>query len=163
MTMDQTFEVRLRLKALSEEVEDSLVEYLGALVSRFSGVPYVTIFQDATSGMEAAHRLLGRVKDFGCEVVSVDPDFVTRTEIAERLGASRQAVSHWVSGQRQAEFPFPLPAIQAGISLWCWSDVVDWARASKHLADEEDVSLLSADEIAVANGELAAGRMPVFA
>lgn len=161
--MDQTFEVRLRLKALSEGVEDSLVEQLDAFVSRFSGVPYVTILQDAPGGIEAARRLLGRLKDFGCEVVSIDPDFVTRTEIAERLGASRQAVSHWVAGQRQVEFPFPLPSIQAGISLWCWSDIVNWARESKHLADEDDVCLLSADEMAVVNGELAAGRMPVFA
>ncbi len=57
--------------------------------------------------------------------------------------------------------PLSPPGDPSGVSLWCWSDVVDWAVASNHPVDE-DVSLLSADEIAVVNGELAAGRLPIF-
>jgi hypothetical protein len=155
-------EVRLRLEELSDEVEDLLVEQLDAVASRFAGVPYVTVMQDALNGTDAARHLVGRVRDLGGKVQALDFDYVTRGEIAERLGATRQAVAHWVAGQRQATYPFPRPAIQAGVSLWCWSDVVDWAIASIH-AVGEDVRLLSADEIAVINGELAAGRMPVFA
>ena len=162
MTTEQPFEVRLRLGELSEHVEDLLVEQLDAIVSRLAGVPYVTFLQDAPSGTEAARRLVSRVHDLGGKVQSVDFDYVTRSEIAERLGATRQAVALWVAGDRKAGFPFPRPAIQAGVSLWCWSDVVDWATVSNH-AVGEGVRLLSADEIAVINGELAAGRMPIFA
>ncbi|MFE4194377.1 hypothetical protein ACFRJ9_00785 [Paenarthrobacter sp. NPDC056912] len=162
MTVEQSFELRLRLGELSEETEDLLVRQLDAVVSRFAGVPYATVLQDAPSGREAAHRIVARVRDLGGNVQSVDFDYVTRTEIADRLGATRQAVAYWVAGLRQADFPFPHPAIQAGVELWCWSDVVDWALASNHAVDEA-VTLLSADEIAVINGELAAGRMPIFA
>lgn len=162
MTIEQTFEVRLRLEDLSDEIEDVLVDELDAVVSRFGGVPYVTALQVAPNGLQAAHRLVARVMEHGGKVRSVDFDYVTRSEIAERLGATRQAVTHWVTGMRQADFPFPRPAIQAGVSLWCWSDVVDWAMVSNH-GGNEDVCLLSADEIAVINGELAAGRLPIYA
>ncbi len=162
MNTERPFEVRLRLGELPEPVEDLLVEQLDAIVSRFAEVPYVTVLQDAASGTEAAHRVVDQVRHLGGEVQAVDFDYVTRGEIAERLGTTRQAVAHWVAGQRQAAFPFPRPAIQAGVSLWCWSDVVIWATVSSH-AVSEDVRLLSADEIAMINGELAAGRMPIFA
>lgn len=162
MSIEQTFEVRLRLEELPDEIEDLLVAELGGIVSRFAGVPYVTLLQAAPNGRKAVLRLVARVVELGGKVRSVDFDYVTRSEIAERLGATRQAVTHWTAGLRQAGFPFPRPAIQAGVFLWCWSDVVDWAVASNHPVDE-DVSLLSADEIAVVNGELAAGRLPIFA
>jgi hypothetical protein len=162
MTTEHPFEVRLRLRELPEPVEDLLVEQLDAIVSRFAEVPYVTVLQDAESGTLAAHRVVDQVRHLGGEVLAIDFDYVTRGEIAERLETTRQAVAHWVAGERQAAFPFPLPAIQAGVSLWCWSDVVNWARVSNR-AFSEDVRLMSADEITMINGELAAGRMPIFA
>lgn len=162
MTTEHPFEVRLRLRELPEPVEDLLVEQLDAIVSRFAEVPYVTVLQDAESGTLAAHRVVDQVRHLGGEVLAIDFDYVTRGEIAERLETTRQAVAHWVAGERQAAFPFPLPAIQAGVSLWCWSDVVNWARVSNR-AFSADVRLMSADEIAMINGELAAGRMPIFA
>lgn len=162
MTVDQPFELRICLGELSEEIEDLLEDQLDAGVARLSGVPYVTALQDAPDGIEAAHRLIARLNDLGAEVVVLDADYVTRSEIAERLGATRQAVALWAAGQRQAGCPFPQPAIQAGVSLWCWSDVTCWALESGHMIDE-GVRLLSRDEIAIINGELAAGRLPIFA
>lgn len=161
MSNSQAFELRLRLGDLSEEVEDRIAEQLDGAVSHFDGVAYVTLCQDASDGVAAAHEAIAAVVEVGAVVMAVDPDFVTRSEIAERLDASRQAVALWAAGQRQSAVPFPKPVIQAGATLWCWSDVAAWARAAEKNVDG-DVQLLSADEIAVVNGELASGRMPVL-
>lgn len=161
MTNKTPFELRFRLEELPEEVEDRIVEQLDVAIARYAGVTYVTLLQEAVNGVEAAHGALAALRELGATALAIDPDYVTRSEIAERLGATRQAVAHWVAGQRQADFPFPEPAIQAGATLWCWQDVVAWAISSSHQVDE-DVRLLTADEIAIVNGELAAGRMPSY-
>ncbi|UVJ40103.1 hypothetical protein [Arthrobacter sp. CJ23] len=161
MTNNAPFELRFRLGELPEDVEDHIVGQLGGAIALFAGVPYVTLLQDAISGADAAHYALAALRDLGATVTALDPDYVTRSEIAERLGATRQAVAHWVLGKRQADFPFPEPAVQAGATLWCWSDIVEWAISSKHQVDE-GARLLTADEIAIVNGQLAAGRMPAL-
>jgi len=58
MSIEQTFEVRLRLEELPDEIEDLLVAELGGIVSRFAGVPYVTLLQAAPNGRKAALRLV---------------------------------------------------------------------------------------------------------
>lgn len=59
------------------------------------------------------------------------PDFVTRSEIAERLNVSRQAVDLWARGERKKAVPFPAPISEVAGGFWLWRDVVDWASDNR--------------------------------
>jgi hypothetical protein len=58
-------------------------------------------------------------------------DLVGAAEIAERLGlASTSVVRDW--RLRHADFPAPVRRLRMG-SVWRWSDVERWARATGRL------------------------------
>ena len=90
----------------------------------------------AVSGMgrdsyEAASRLVSRLTVAlpGLRVIRLDPELVGISDIAQRIGHSRQNVQQWVNGERNAGRPFPAPEGCAGRSLvWRWADVNAWLR-----------------------------------
>ncbi len=60
------------------------------------------------------------------EPVMVARDLVNITDIAERVGVTREAVRHWAVGKRRAgQFPSPLGA-PGGQKIWEWAPVNAW-------------------------------------
>lgn len=53
-------------------------------------------------------------------------DLVTRAQIAERAGVTRQAVGLWIRGERHTDPAFPEPHVLGGGGLWLWRDVDQW-------------------------------------
>ena len=86
----------------------------------------------------------------GIRVVRVEPDpLVTASDIAERLGRSRESVRLLISGERGAgNFPSPISHLRTRNRLWRWSDVAAWAG----LADVD--ALQDAQLIAAVNAAL---------
>lgn len=90
----------------------------------------------AVSGMgrdsyEAASRLVSRLTAAlpGLRIVRLDPELVGISDIAQRIGHSRQNVQQWASGERNSSRVFPAPEGCAGRSLvWRWADVNEWLR-----------------------------------
>ena len=56
------------------------------------------------------------------------PEQVSRQDIADRAGVTRQAVGQWVRGVRQAATPFPIPYNSVAGGIWFWGDALDWLR-----------------------------------
>jgi len=86
----------------------------------------------------------------GLTVLRVEPDdLVTASEIAERLGRSRESVRLLVAGERGGgDFPAPASHLRSRSRLWRWSDVAAWAGT--HRGHElEDAQLLAAMNAAV--------------
>ena len=71
--------------------------------------------------------------------VAVDRDLVSVTDIADRVGVTREAVRHWSSGKRRAgRFPTPLGS-PSGSKVWEWSAVHAWLRHNLGVWDELDM------------------------
>jgi hypothetical protein len=104
---------------------------------------------------EAAARLVSSLAGAlpGMRVVRLDLELVGISDIAQRIGHSRQNVLQWVNGERNGSRPFPAPEGCAGRSLvWRWADVNEWlgplgvgdeaVRPSRDEAARIDVMLL---------------------
>jgi predicted DNA-binding transcriptional regulator AlpA len=113
-------------------------EALAILADAFDGVLSWNrgLYRLAVSGpgrdiYEAARRLVSRLAVAlpGLRVVRLDPELVGISDIAQRIGHSRQNVLQWVNGERNGSRRFPAPEGCAGRSLvWRWADVNEWLR-----------------------------------
>ena len=67
----------------------------------------------------------------------MEPDtFVSISDIAERINASRQAVSLWTLGKRgPGEFPAPVVRVNSDTPLWDWTSVARWLYVNDKLDD----------------------------
>jgi predicted DNA-binding transcriptional regulator AlpA len=145
-------ELRLRFKTtptdfdrfvhrITEEIDSS------AVVSTLDGVSYATLSGavDAANNnpVSIALMLATAVEKLGGVVDDIDDDLVDLSEVAKRVGRSRETVRLWSLGRRGAgEFPLPSGLLPGSVKVWEWDAINAWL--SKHhptLAD--DVQLLS--------------------
>jgi len=115
------------------------------------GMAYAEFDREAESLVLAIGSAIHDVESIAdIRVTHVEPDaLVTASEIAERLGRSRESVRLLISGERGAgDFPSPISHLRSRNRLWRWSDVAAWAQL-------EDVDALeSAKLIAAVNAAL---------
>ena len=112
----------------------------------------------------AAHLIESELR--GVSVRQIDLDLVAATDIAERVGVSRQAVTNWATGKRNGDaFPPPIGHVAGGTRIWPWSVVLPWLVASGHASGDERT--LSYSSIVDANALLQQprrrGRLPSVA
>jgi len=116
-----------------------------ATFGEVEGVAYAEFDRQAKTFAEA---LASAVRDIqsvqGIRVVRIEPDdLVTASEIAERLGRTRESVRLLASGRRGGgTFPAPASHLRARGRLWRWADVLGWAGASE--GDHEAAQLVAA-------------------
>jgi hypothetical protein len=87
--------------------------------------------------------------------VEADDDWLTASEIAERVGRSRQSIALLARGERgPGDFPAPVARRRSSNPLWSWSEVEAWFARY----DPEAVSVpgprLSPDFLAEVNDRL---------
>ncbi len=76
----------------------------------------------------------------GAEVERIEPDhLVSLSEIAERAGLSRMAVSHYTRGERGENFPGPVAKVTSKHPLWDWPEVAEWLFERGTLSREDVV------------------------
>lgn len=124
------------LMARLDEVAEILV------VAEVDGVVSVHVDIEAASADDAVrgavHLLEGAIH--GLTVLQIDLDLVGATDLAERVGVSRQAVAKWTSaGLGGNAFPAPLGHLAGGTRVWAWSTVLPWLHASGHATDEHTI------------------------
>ncbi|MDX6680278.1 MAG: hypothetical protein QOG94_317 [Solirubrobacteraceae bacterium] len=80
----------------------------------------------AHSLAEALSGAIAAVESTGLRVLRVGPDdLVTATQIADRLGRSRESVRLLIAGRRgPGNFPAPVMHLDRRSRLWRWSDVL---------------------------------------
>ena len=94
-------------------------------------VGYADFIREASSFGKALRSAIRQVESVpGLRVTRIEPDdLVTMTEIAERLGRSRESVRLLVQGARgPGGFPAPVSHLKARSRLWRWSEVAAWAE-----------------------------------
>lgn len=142
---------------ITRKVEDALFRAGcdDATISIRSGRMRLTFSRSAPSLKDA---ILSAIRDvrasgIGATVVRVDQcDLVTQSEIARRIGRSRQLVHQYITGQRgPGGFPPPVGDLSEGAPLWHWCDVARWLWQNNLLAEEE---LRNAQDVAVINSIL---------
>ncbi len=121
---------------LSGDVEAKLDELFeagcdDASFGSVDGVWHAAFDRESTSLEEAIASAIADVSSVeGVEVERVEPDdIVTISEIAERLGRSRESIRLLVSGQRgDGDFPAPFSHSRDRNKLWHWFEVAEWAE-----------------------------------
>ena len=96
------------------------------------GVRYGDFHREAVGLGDALFSAVKEVESVqGLTVLRVEPDdLVTASEIAERLGRTRESVRLLVAGERGGgDFPAPVSHLRSRSRLWRWSDVTAWAAA----------------------------------
>lgn len=103
--------------------------------------------REASSFLEAVVSAISDVESVeGMEVLHVEPDvLVWASEIAERMGRSRQSVDMLIKGQR-GPGGFPSPTYHSTRNpLWQWSEVEAWFEAYEgRRADAERAAVIGA-------------------
>lgn len=110
--------------------------------------------REAETFKEALKSACADVKSAGASILRIEPDpLVSSSDIADRTGITRQAVSLYTTGGRGENFPVPVACASSQRPLWNWVEVANWLAAKGKLstdAAEQAVLIKSMnDEIAV--------------
>jgi len=122
----------------------------GALVLEFARTA-----KSFALALASAVRDVGRT---GATVERVEPDpLVSLSEIAERAGLSRAAISHYALGHRGEGFPAPVARVTTESPLWDWAEVAHWMRWVGK-AKVDDTAVLQARLVKACNDTLTAAK-----
>lgn len=140
----------------SVELVDELIDEFDATAGTdHTGHDFVTVVGKGRTFEDAARAAVTELQVKGLCIIRLVPDLVTRSEIAERLGVTRQAVQHWVTGSRRRTFPKAVNPVGGGV--WSWHDVHEWAVAQGH-CDREDLAFPTSAECDVINAWIESGQ-----
>lgn len=95
------------------------------------GVVTVSFARPATDAVEAmteaARDLASALPDVS--ITRVDLDLVTTSDIAERIGRTREYVRLLAEGRRgDGTFPAPIGWVGGNQRVWMWADINEWVR-----------------------------------
>ena len=157
-----TFRLSIAGIALTDDQLDALFE-AGCDDATFSlerdGTVLALVDREAASQEDAVLSAIGDVEAAGIGArvlrVSQDGDWLTASEIAERVGRTRQSIALLIRGERGPGH-FPTPAARQGSSnpLWSWADVEAWFDRYEPQAITERAARLSPDFLAELNDRL---------
>ena len=104
-----------------------------ATFGEVDGVGYADFTRTSALAPEAILSAIDQLESAvpSVRVIRVEPDdLVTASDIAERLGRSRESVRLLVAGERgPGGFPPPISHLRSRGRLWRWAEVVRWAKA----------------------------------
>jgi hypothetical protein len=122
-----------------DEVFQALAERPHILWRSQSGVSYATAIVDARSALTAAEIVTKLVMNLvpTAQPIRLDEDLVSISDVASRVGVTREAVRNWANGTRHANFPLPRGVVGDQIRVWAWADVNGWLRKNLSLGDVE--------------------------
>ena len=96
--------------------------------------------RDARNFSHAIQSAISDVRAAGAQIIRVEPDhLVNLSDIAERSGLTRAAVSLYAKGSRGADFPAPVARVTSDSPLWDWVDVAKWLRTRRQVSTEDVV------------------------
>lgn len=117
-----------------DEAVATLYENYDALLLSQGGKSVIVISGEGGDAVQAAHSVIGSLKSTlpQISVLRLDSDLVGVSDIASRVGRTRQNVLQWVNGARTAsdDKAFPQPEGTVGRShVWRWAEVNSWLEA----------------------------------
>ncbi len=117
-----------RLNALFEAGCDDMT-FSGAE----AGPSYAEVVREGESFVETVVNAIHQVESAGgLRVDALDSaELVSMSDIAERLGRTRESVRLLVEGRRgPGHFPAPAVRVSDRTKLWAWSEVVEWLNTA---------------------------------
>jgi len=140
----------------SDQIVDALFEAGcdDALVVERAGAFIVEFDREAATFAKAIFTAFDAICQAGLRPVRIEPDpLVSATEIAERSGLTRAAISNYVKGTRGQGFPIPVARLDTTSPLWQWTEVMRWLQGNTQAPIKSD-DILFARWIDRANGIL---------
>jgi len=114
-----------------------------ATFGEIDGVGFADFAREAPTAPKAILSAIDQIESAvpTVRVIRVEPDdLVIASDIAERLGRTRESVRLLIAGERgPGGFPAPISHLKARGRLWRWADVARWAH------DALDVEMPEAD------------------
>lgn len=120
-----------------EQVDRLYTDEFVLVPAAADGVTTLDVEVEAASGEDALKIFYDHICQVeGITVERIDEDLVNTTEIAVRLGVSRETPRTWAAPESVVGIPFPKHRTVVGSSgkpqrLWCWADVYAWAATTK--------------------------------
>lgn len=124
----------------AEDFEDRFFEAGcdDATLSFQKGVIILEFCREAVSFSKAVTSAYEAVLRAGASVQRIEPDYlVSLSEIAERCGKTRQAISLYTRGERDEGFPAPVARVTSKHPLYDWEEVAEWLVERDALCKEE--------------------------
>jgi transcriptional regulator with XRE-family HTH domain len=128
----KTFEFTIVASGLDPHADDFEDRFFAAgcddaTLSFQKGAIILDFARDAGSFADAVRSALLNVVQAGARPVHIEPDYlVSLSDIAERAGLSRAAISLYAKGERGQDFPAPIARVTTESPLWDWVEVADW-------------------------------------
>ncbi len=104
------------------------------------GIHYADFDRDAPTLVHAMNSAIAAIESVsGLRVARIEPDdLVSASEIAQRLGRTRESVRLLIAGERgPGNFPPPVSHLHSKHRLWRWSDVAAWVFRSDEQATQQ--------------------------
>jgi hypothetical protein len=105
-----------------------------ATFGEVDGIGYADFSRTADAAPKAILSAIDQVESAvpSVRVIRVEPDdLVNASDIAERLGRSRESVRLLIAGERgPGGFPAPLSHLKVRGRLWRWVEVAHWAEGA---------------------------------
>ena len=139
-----------------------------AIVLQSDGATYAAFTRDAECASEGVRRAITEIHRAypSARVLGLDQDLVSVTDIAQRIGVTRQAIGHYVAGTRgPGGFPRPDGVVGNGQRIWRWALVHEWLRQAEGIdvRFEDDAWPIPADEAVVLQADLRRRHLPAGA
>lgn len=129
-----------------DTLDDRLAEFDNATFSEVDGLTFITVYVE--DGQSVVDTVLEATRKLATKIPAaiakrVHPDLVATSDIAQRVGVSREAVRKWVKDTRKP-FPTQFDNITAGHQrVWRWAEVADWLLKAKSIDMDEDLPSLA--------------------
>lgn len=122
---------------------------------RVLAVLYCDDHEPTGQAIQVARRITHSFPE--AKVTGVDPDLVSTSDIASRIGVNRETVRLWVRGDRgPGGFPESMGAVGGGdrnaTRVWSWPFVNAWLEKHFHLGDGDEY--LTPQQVARLNSAL---------
>ncbi|WP_368904653.1 hypothetical protein [Taklimakanibacter lacteus] len=132
-----------------------------ATISLQKGLFVLEFDREAETFRKALVSAIHDVKKAGATIERVEPDhLVSSSEIAERSGLTRSAVSLFASGKRGTNFPAPIARVTSESPLWDWAMVAGWMFEHGKIAED---AAIEAASIRTANIAIVQSHYPASA
>lgn len=139
----ETFEFSVVASGLDRTAEDFESRFYDsgcddATISFQKGHIILDFAREAPTLEDAITSAMEHVRAAGATISRIEPDpLVSLTEIAQRSGMTKAAISLYASDKRGSGFPAPSFRVTSSTPLWEWSVVTKWlVQNGKMLASD---------------------------
>ncbi|MFI6305915.1 hypothetical protein ACIBCH_28895 [Amycolatopsis thailandensis] len=148
------YELIFTIDHLEEDRAFEISNTIDVMYSEHGRTSLLTVTSEGDTALAAATDVVVQLEtQFGVVIHRAYEDLVTKADIAERAGATVQAVGQWARGVRQKELRFPEPFNLVGGGVWLWADVNEWLREAGKAYDD-DLLYPNRDELELINAWL---------